>query len=172
MAFHETAPTCQQQFLLQTRLRFNPGFHTHSDEPITAGFHETAPTCQQQFLLQTRLRFNPGFHTHSDEPITAGSMQVRFRVEARRCHLSHELEAPDHRRSRQEIGLSQHYLHQTFTPFQTCTSRQTSHYRRKGFEAFPGHPHPMQQDRQFPRHRNHGPLLARPRAAVRQAPLT
>jgi hypothetical protein len=135
-------------------------------------FHETAPTCQQQFLLQTRLRFNPGFHTHSDEPITAGSMQVRFRVEARRCHLSHELEAPDHRRSRQEIGLSQHYLHQTFTPFQTCTSRQTSHYRRKGFEAFPGHPHPMQQDRQFPRHRNHGPLLARPRAAVRQAPLT
>ena len=37
--------------------------------------------------------FNPGFHTHSDEPVLRGSMQVEIRVEVRRCHLSHELEA-------------------------------------------------------------------------------
>src|SRR5260370_33655439 len=44
-------------------------------------------------LPKSSTHSNPGFHTHSDEPIVAGSMQVRFRVEARRCHLSRELEA-------------------------------------------------------------------------------
>jgi hypothetical protein len=39
------------------------------------------------------------------EPIGAGSMQDKFRVEAWRCHLSHELEAHSPRRSRQEIRV-------------------------------------------------------------------
>ncbi len=39
------------------------------------------------------------------EPISTGSMQIRFRVKARRCNLSHELEAHSLRRSRQEIRV-------------------------------------------------------------------
>src|SRR5216684_2755999 len=33
-------------------------------------------------------------------------MQVNFRVEARRCNLSHEFETQDERRSRRSCGLS------------------------------------------------------------------
>ena len=52
-----------------------------------------------------------------NEPIGAGSMQVKFRVEARRCHLSHELEAPRRKRSRQDHGFSQQFAYnQLLTP--------------------------------------------------------
>ena len=62
-------------------------------------------------------------------------MQDKFRVEAWRCHLSHELEAHSLRRSRQKSGLSQNIA----TP--------NSHHLRKGFEKLSRGPHPMQQDR-------------------------
>ena len=57
-------------------------------------------------FLKKPAHFNPCFHTHSVEPTDASSMQVKFRVEAWRCNLSHELEAHSLRRSRQEIRVS------------------------------------------------------------------
>ena len=42
------------------------------------------------------------------EPVLEGPMQVKFRVEVWRCHLSLELKAHCPRRSRQEIRVFQH----------------------------------------------------------------
>ncbi len=84
-------------------------------------------------------------------------MQVKFRVEIWRCHLSHELEAHRLRRSRQEIRVS--------TILYLTT--KTSHHLRKGFEFLPGHPHAVQQHGQFSGHRNHRAFLSRAAAAFR-----
>jgi hypothetical protein len=84
--------------MVRRRKQINATFTGMDQE---AGFHETARPVNRNLCFP----FNPGFHTHSDEPIGAGSMQDKFRVEAWRCYLSHELEAHSPRRSRQEVRV-------------------------------------------------------------------
>ena len=62
-------------------------------------FHETAVPCQRKSDVSTS--------THASirilmSQLVRGSMQVEFRVKVRRCHLSHELEAPRMERSRRQ----------------------------------------------------------------------
>jgi hypothetical protein len=122
-----------------------------------AVFHETAPTVNENLpdmLLpsptQASIRILIG-------PILEGPMQVKFRVEAWRCHLSHELEAHCPRRSRQKIRV----VHNT------SLTTKTSPHLRKGLETLPSRPHPVQQHGQFSGHRDHRAFLGRTAVAFR-----
>ena len=95
------------------------------------------------------------------EPVGAGSMQNRFRVEVRRCNLSHELfsSQPDGAVAGKS-GFPQHSL-----------ATKTLRHMRKGFEAFPGPPQPVQQYRKLARHRDDGSFLSCTRCSFGESPL-
>jgi hypothetical protein len=80
-------------------------------------------------------------------------MQVEFRVEVRRCHLSHELEAQGHYRSRRKLGLANQHLQSKIC----LTLWGTSHHLRKRFVKLAADPEAVQQDGELSGHANNGP---------------